>query len=176
MILTTDYSPVLASFNYPANFELELEGDVGEDKDDGYVFYNFYVGPLEYRFDAEGIGGDWNISFFLIDIKGSKEELVEYFTKAFHRPIAPLEIQQIKMRLLNHSIDDLNLGNAPEVFSNVMAIIKDLIKKYHVECLSFICDSKKKANVYRRLVNKYMRAWFPILDTGNDFKVCRMDT
>ena len=133
------------------------------------------MGPLQYRMDMEGEDGTWDVSFFLSDIHGSREELAKYYSKVYKTTVTPAEVPNITQYLLSHSIDDLNLGNAPEVFSNVMGVLKELIENYKVECLSFMSDSRKKAGIYRKLVLRYLRGWFPIVDTGSHFKVCRMD-
>jgi hypothetical protein len=169
MILTSNYKLVLASFDRPQPFQKTIENFGGSRN---LVGYQFEVGPLVYEVYCFGNNDYWSIGFRIADVKGTNEELAEYFSTVYRRKVNSYDVPHYRRNILNNPTDDLGIVNATTVFATVIDIVKDLDNAHPVRCLSFSATSGKKSRLYSRLVRAYMPDW-DVNDEGLSFEVCR---
>jgi hypothetical protein len=170
MILTRDYRQIWASFDQSVAFTKTM--DVISDNWT-FVIYEFWIGPLKYEVSFSGAEGNFSVMFETTDVKGTDEELLEYFSKMSRRNIRLVDIPQIRYEITYHSTSDLGVGNAPAVFATVVDTVKDMVDSHDVKCLVFSATSDKKASVYSRLVKVFSGEWVLKNQQYKSFKLCR---
>lgn len=64
---------------------------------------------------------------------------------------------------VSHKYGKTNSGNELQVFSMIMASLKEFQDRYHPSIITFTADkdgdSDTRAKLYRRLANKYFKGW-----------------
>lgn len=172
MRLTSDYRRVTALFDTLPEGEIEY-GEYGEYGTS--LRTDFEVGPFEYAimFSPEDSSDRVvNVEFELFDINVSDEELIQMMSnfqrslskeKGVQRQEQPISLQQakkLKHRVLHfHTYDELEITGpyVIRIFSKVLAIIKDYVKKNRTRCIVFSAASEDRSRLYQRM----MKSAFP---------------
>jgi hypothetical protein len=172
MRLTSDYRRVIGLFNTPLQEEIEY-GEYGES-----ARTDFEVGPFVYAINfspEDDRGRTVNVEFELVDIDVTGEELVRMMSK-FKKSIAKekgiqeqeeskqtmslAEAKTLERQILNqHSHAELEITGpyVIKIFSTVISIIKDYVKKHRTNCIVFSAASEDRSRVYQRM----MKSAFP---------------
>jgi hypothetical protein len=173
VILTSDYRPVIASFDTPVDFDIvSKSGGV----DGGEIIYSFQVGPFKYIMEIFGDDGRWNVSFELAEVVGSTEELQEYFSDRLKRPISLDEATSIQNKTMGNKYSNIGVADAKGVLSGVINILKHFIKRYDPRCIVFSVFQKDKSQVYQKMIHNLLPDWVAKSNgRGYGFDVCKPD-
>jgi hypothetical protein len=169
MRLTSDYKRVTGLFNTPLQEEIEY-GEYGES-----ARTDFEVGPFTYAINFspdENRGRTVYVEFELIDINVSDEELIRMMSKfkqgllkeqGIQRQEQPVSLQEAKAlerRILNqhgHSELEITGPYVIKIFSTVISIVKDYMKKHRTNCIVFSAASEDRSRIYQKM----MKSAFP---------------
>jgi hypothetical protein len=149
MQFSLHYRRVRAVFDPPAAVKLNpaLAGTVRS---------TFQVGPVTYGvsfiLEEEGV---YYLAFGLKHISGSPEELSVYFSRLLKRHVGPEETEILKYDFKDASTKTLGVGNAGQVFGNVLAIMQKFIDKYEPKEIYFSAEDDR-VSLYYKMLKRYL--------------------
>jgi hypothetical protein len=192
MRLTSNYRRVRALFNTPLEEEVEY-GQYGEG-----VRTDFEVGPFVYAISfsrEDEFSSATYVEFELVDINVSDEKLVEMmskFKRSFlkkkepeqpEQPEQPMSLQEAKnleRQVINqHSHAELEITGpyVIKIFSTVINIIRDYVRKHKTRCIVFSAASEDRVRIYQRMMKSaFPRAGIKVRPSpwgaGTEIRVC----